>query len=248
MIIIPAIDLLDGECVRLLKGDYNAVSSYEKDPAVMAERFQKMGVRRLHLVDLDAARGQGRNNRVQIRAIRKVFTGLIEVGGGVRTEDDIRELLDAGVDRLIVGTVLAKDPDLVASWIRKFGPVFIAGIDALNGEVKVSGWEKGTALKDEDLALKCREIGIGNIIYTNIAKDGTLAGPDLAQTSRIAEVSDLVVTLSGGISSQEDLEEVCQKGHPGIKGIITGKAVYEGRIDVEAAVTIYQEVDEEIDW
>ncbi len=248
MIIIPAIDLLDGKCVRLLKGDYNSVSSYENDPAVMAEQFQNMGVKRLHLVDLDAARGQGKNNRLQIRAIRKVFNGLIEVGGGVRTEEDIRELLDAGVDRLIVGTVLAKDPDLVESWIRKFGPVFIAGIDALDGEVKVSGWEKGTALGDEDLAVKCRQIGIKNIIYTNIAKDGTLEGPDLERTSRIAEVSGLAVTLSGGISSQDDVDRVCRDGNAGIKGIITGKAVYEGRIDIGSAVESYQKVNEEIDW
>lgn len=248
MIIIPAIDLLNGQCVRLLKGDYNEVSSYDQNPAAMAARFQGMGVRRLHLVDLDAARGQGQNNRDHIREIRKVFTGLIEVGGGVRTPDDIRELLDAGVDRLIVGTVLAKDPDLVASWIQEFGSVFIAGIDALNGEVKVSGWEKGSVFSDVDLAEKCAEMGIANIIYTNIAKDGTLAGPDLEQTNRIAEASRLAVTLSGGISSQEDLEKVCREGHEGIRGIITGKAVYEGRIDVESAIKEFQRTDEEIDW
>ena len=248
MIIIPAIDLLGGRCVRLLKGDYNEVSSYEKKPSAMASRFQEMGVRRLHLVDLDAARGEGKNNREHIRAIRTVFSGLIEVGGGVRTAEDIRELLDAGVDRLIVGTVLARNPDLVASWVKEFGPVFIAGIDALDGEVKVSGWEKGTSLKDEDLAVRCAAMGIGNIIYTNIAKDGTLAGPDLERTSHIAAVSGLAVTLSGGISSQADLELVCREGHPGIKGIITGKAVYEGRIDVKAAVEEFQKKDEEINW
>jgi len=248
MIIIPAIDLLGGQCVRLFKGDYNEVSSYGTEPAAMAARFQKMGVRRLHLVDLDAARGEGRHNRDHIRAIRKVFSGLIEVGGGVRTDKDVRELLDAGVDRLIVGTVLAREPETVARWIRDFVPVFIAGIDALNGEVKVSGWEKGTALKDEELASRCADMGIVNIIYTNIAKDGTLEGPDLKSTSRIAAVSGLPVTLSGGISSQEDLAVVCSEGHAGIRGIITGKAVYEGRIDVEQAVRDYQKEEEEMNW
>ncbi|OQY33272.1 MAG: 1-(5-phosphoribosyl)-5-[(5-phosphoribosylamino)methylideneamino]imidazole-4-carboxamide isomerase [Spirochaetaceae bacterium 4572_59] len=248
MIIIPAIDLLNGQCVRLLKGDYNEVSSYDLNPAAMAARFQKMGVRRLHLVDLDAARGQGQNNRKHIRDVRKVFSGLIEVGGGVRTAEDILELQDAGVDRLIVGTVLAKDPDLVASWIEEFGPIFIAGIDALNGEVKVSGWEKGSVFSDVDLAVKCAKMGIANIIYTNIAKDGTLAGPDLKRTNHIAEASGLAVTLSGGISSLEDMEKVCREGLPGIRGIITGKAVYEGRINVESAVKEFQKVDEEIDW
>jgi phosphoribosylformimino-5-aminoimidazole carboxamide ribotide isomerase len=248
MLIIPAIDLLDGECVRLFKGDYNEVKSYESDPAVAARAFQKLGVKRLHLVDLDAARGEGKNNREAVRKIRSVFSGVLELGGGVRTEEDIKELLDIGVDKLIVGTVLAKNPELVASWIKSYGKVFIAGIDALDGEVKVSGWEKGTSLKDSELGRKCADMGIENIIYTNIDRDGTLAGPDLDSTNRMARETGLSITLSGGISSQDDLIDVCENGNSLIKGIITGKAYYEGRIDLEKALADFQKEDEEQNW
>lgn len=248
MVIIPAIDLLGGECVRLYKGDYNEVKSYERNPSVAAAAFESLGIKRLHLVDLDAARGEGKHNRDAVRKIRSSFSGIIELGGGVRSEDDVRELLDIGVDRLIVGTVLAKEPDKVAAWIQSFGSVFIAGIDALDGEVKVSGWEKGTSLQDTDLARKCAAMGIGNIIYTNIDRDGTLAGPDLANTNRIAEESGLTLTLSGGISSQDDLNDVFANGHPLVKGIITGKAYYEGRIDLKKAVRDFQKDNEEVAW
>ncbi len=248
MLVIPAIDLLGGECVRLYKGDYNEVKSYEKDPAAAAKAFQDLGVKRLHLVDLDAARGEGKNNRDAVRKIRSVFTGVLELGGGVRTEEDVKELLGIGVDKLIVGTVLAKNPGLVASWIEEFGKVFIAGIDALDGEVKVSGWEKGTALKDSDLGRKCADMGIGNIIYTNIDRDGTLAGPDIESTNRMARETGLVITLSGGISSQEDLSQVCEQGDPLVKGIITGKAYYEGKIDLARAISDIQDEDEEYKW
>ncbi len=248
MLIIPAIDLLGGECVRLYKGDYNEVKSYEKDPAAAAKAFQNLGVKRLHLVDLDAARGEGKHNRDAVRKIRSVFTGVLELGGGVRTEEDVKELLEIGVDKLIVGTVLAKNPDLVASWIKKFGRVFIAGIDALDGEVKVSGWEKGTALKDSDLGRTCAEMGIENIIYTNIDRDGTLAGPDIESTNRMARETGLIITLSGGISCQDDLREVCSRGDSLVKGIITGKAYYEGRIDLEKAIDEIQDADEEYKW
>ncbi|MBF9015272.1 MULTISPECIES: 1-(5-phosphoribosyl)-5-[(5-phosphoribosylamino)methylideneamino]imidazole-4-carboxamide isomerase [unclassified Oceanispirochaeta] len=248
MVIIPAIDLLGGECVRLYKGDYNEVKSYESDPAVAARAFQKLGVKRLHLVDLDAARGEGKNNREALRKIRSVFSGILELGGGVRRDEDVKELLEIGVDKLIVGTILAKTPELVDQWIKSYGKVFIAGIDALDGEVKVSGWEKGTALKDSDLGKKCASMGIENIIYTNIDRDGTLAGPDLESTNRMARETGLLITLSGGISSQDDMKNVCDNGDPLVKGIITGKAYYEGRIDLEKALSDFQKEDEEYNW
>lgn len=248
MIIIPAIDLLNGECVRLFKGDYKEVKSYETDPVLMAGTFEKMGVKRLHLVDLDAARGEGKNNREAVQKIRSVFSGVLELGGGVRTDEDVKELLKMGVDKLIVGTVLAKSPELVERWIKTFGKVFIGGIDALDEEVKVSGWEKGTALKDSDLGKKCASIGIETIIYTNIDRDGTLEGPDLENTNRMARETGLIITLSGGISSHGDIRDVCDKAHPMVRGIITGKAYYEGRIDLEKALMEFQKSDEEYSW
>lgn len=247
MYIIPAIDMIDGKCVRLHKGDYGTSRIYNEDPVQVAAAFEDMGVKRLHLVDLDAAKGM-RTNRDRIKAIRKEFKGLIEVGGGIRSDEDIKELLDCGVDRLIVGTILARNPDQVAKWIAFYGPFFIGGIDALNGEVKVAGWEEGSSFQDSDLAKKSAEMGICSIIYTNIAKDGTLSGPDLESTNRIAEVSGLPVILSGGISSREDFENVCQNGNTGVRGIITGKAFYEGRFDLENVIESFQKEEEEVLW
>lgn len=234
MKIIPAIDLLGGRCVRLQKGSYSDVTVYYEDPAEAAAVFQSLGVPRLHVVDLDAARGLGKNNREALRKIAAVFDGEIEVGGGVRSENDIEELLKAGADFLIAGTVLAKEPETVGRWVRRYGARFIAGIDALKGEVRVSGWEKGSGLRDEDLAKRAAEIGFAEIIYTNIDKDGMMSGPDIENTERIAEASGLPVILSGGVSRTEDLYRIAESG--GIDGAIVGKAFYEKTVDLEEAL------------
>ncbi|MBN2509742.1 MAG: 1-(5-phosphoribosyl)-5-[(5-phosphoribosylamino)methylideneamino]imidazole-4-carboxamide isomerase [Spirochaetales bacterium] len=247
MLIIPAIDILNGECVRLFKGDYGRAVSYQRDPAVVALKFAASGVKRIHIVDLDAARGQG-SNRDAIRRVRKAVSCTIEAGGGIRTEDDILELLDIGVDRLILGTVLVRDPDVVAGWVSKYGRHFIGGIDALDGEVKVAGWEEGSGMKDSDLAKRARDIGVSSIIYTSISRDGTLEGPDIANTVRIADEGGLPVILSGGISCNEDFKAVKNTVHPGIVGIITGKAYYEGKVDLEKAVAEYQCVSSRQDF
>ncbi len=248
MIIIPAIDLIDGKCVRLTKGDYNTSTVYNEDPVETAKAFEKAGAKRIHIVDLDAARGDG-NNRKVIKKICSQVSCIIETGGGIRTEDDVKELIDCGITRMIAGTVLAKDPEKVAGWIAKFGSLFIAGIDAFNGEVKVSGWEKSSGLSDTDLAKASAEMGIISIIYTNIAKDGTLGGPDLGNTIRIAEDSKLPVILSGGISSEDDIKTVIKKGiNSGITGIITGKAVYEGRINLDSVIAGYCSGEMEMEW
>ena len=249
MIIIPAIDLIDGKCVRLTKGDYSTSRIYNDDPVETAMAFEAAGAERIHIVDLDAARGDG-NNRAVIKKIRASVSSVIETGGGIRTTDDVKELIDCGITRMIAGTVLAKDPELVAGWISEFGRYFIAGIDALNGEVKVSGWEKGAGLSDTELATASAEMGIISIVYTNIAKDGTLSGPDLDNTMRIASESGIPVILSGGISSAEDISRVTAAGaESGITGIITGKAAYEGRIDIARMINDYQiPVDSAREW
>ncbi|MBR4376410.1 MAG: 1-(5-phosphoribosyl)-5-((5-phosphoribosylamino)methylideneamino)imidazole-4-carboxamide isomerase, partial [Spirochaetia bacterium] len=156
MLIIPAIDLLDGKCVRLYKGDYSKVTVYSDDPVSMARGFVASGAKRIHLVDLDAARG-GANNRSVIAKICREVDALFELGGGIRTEDDVKEILDIGIDRLILGTAFAKNPDCGARWTAQYGKKFIAGIDALNGEVKVSGWQQGAKIEDTWLAKKAAE-------------------------------------------------------------------------------------------
>ena len=241
MLIIPAIDLLDGKCVRLYKGDYSQVTVYSDDPVAMARSFVASGARRIHLVDLDAARG-GKNNRKVIASIRREVDALFELGGGIRTDDDVKEIIDIGIDRLILGTVFAKDPEIGARWTALYGKKFIAGIDALDGDVKVSGWQQGARIADTDLAKKAAECGMCSIIYTNIVKDGTLSGPDTERTLTIAEASGIPVTVSGGISCQADFADIVQNPRCAgrIGGIITGKGFYEKKFDLSQVIARYQ--------
>lgn len=241
MLIIPAIDILCGKCVRLCKGDYGKVTLYGDDPCSVAAAFVKAGAERIHIVDLDAARG-GKNNRDVIAEIRKKIDVVLEVGGGIRTEEDIGKIVEIGIDRLILGTVFAKDPSCALRWSEKFGRKFIAGIDALDGEVKVSGWESGSGISDTELAAKAAENGICSIIYTNIVRDGTLSGPDIERTLKIADASSVPVTVSGGISCEQDFCDIVSNPlcTGKIEGIITGKGVYEKKFDLSSVISKYQ--------
>ena len=236
--VIPAIDIIDGGCVRLRQGDYAQSTRYHDDPAEMAGEFSRAGAVRLHVVDLDAARGRGKNRDV-IAAIRKVFPGILEVGGGVRSADDVRQLLDAGVDRLVAGTVLARDPDEVARWCSRLSAGIIAGIDARDGVVKVSGWTEDDGLLASDLATRAAEIGCVSVIYTNISVDGTGRGPDIDGSVTIARESGLPVIASGGVGSGEHISLVAEAEQHGIVGVIAGRAVYEGQIDLSAVFRTY---------
>lgn len=240
MLVVPAIDLLGGRCVRLNQGDYAQAETYDLDPVEVARGFAAAGAQRIHLVDLDAARTGSGVNRGVIGAIRKAVAMTVEVGGGIRTDDDVKALIDQGVDRLVVGTVLVKNPGLVAGWAARFGAKLVAGIDARDGEVKVSGWEEGSSLRDIDLAARCRSLGLISIVYTNIARDGMLGGPDLDRTLEVAESAGLPVILSGGISSLADFDAIRRADHPLLAGVITGKALYRNRIDLAEVIRIYQ--------
>jgi phosphoribosylformimino-5-aminoimidazole carboxamide ribotide isomerase len=285
MIILPAIDLLGGACVRLRQGGYESAVRYAEDPAEVARGFARAGARWVHVVDLDAARagagagraggagaggGTGGTNRAAIRRIREALEGAaggggrpggrarLEAGGGIRAERDLAELAEAGADRLILGTVLARAPERVASWVatrysglaasgggagRAGGgsaagassgpaPELWAGIDALEGRVRVAGWEQEGGLEDVELARRARELGLGGVVYTSIARDGTLEGPDIERTNRVAEACGLPVILSGGIGSEADVERVARKRAENVVGLIVGKALYEGRVDL----------------
>ena len=241
MLVIPAIDLLGGRCVRLHQGDYTQAETYDLDPVEVAKSFVAAGAQRIHLVDLDAARTGASTNRGVIGAIRRAVRVTVEVGGGLRADADVQALVDLGVDRLVVGTVLVKNPDLVARWVTRFGQKFIAGIDARNGEVQVSGWEEKSAIKDIGLAARCRSLGLISMVYTNIARDGTLGGPDLERTLLVAEAGNLPVILSGGIASLADFDAIRQAAHPLLAGVITGKALYKNRIDLGEVIAAYQD-------
>ncbi len=267
MIILPAIDLLGGACVRLQQGGYESAKRYAGDPAEVARAFASAGARWVHVVDLDAARGEGGVNRAAIRRIREALEraareggappearARLEVGGGIRAAQDLVELGEAGAERLILGTVLAREPQRVAEWvsardarIRYSGlaarqvadPELWAGIDALEGRVRVSGWLQEGGLEDVELARRARELGLGGVVYTSIARDGTLAGPDVARTNRVAEACGLPVILSGGIGSEADVERVARERVRGVVGLIVGKALYEGRVQLAGLIGRY---------
>jgi phosphoribosylformimino-5-aminoimidazole carboxamide ribotide isomerase len=240
MLIIPAIDILDGECVRLYQGNYHNVTVYSKNPVDIARNFEEAGAVRIHIVDLGAARGDGSNNREKIAQIRETVSCTLEVGGGIRSREDIEELLSIGIDKLILGTVIVQHPDKVAEWTKMYHDTCIAGIDALDGRVKISGWKDDPGIEDTILAQHAKELGFTEIIYTNISHDGALTGPDIERTGLIAEASYLPVILSGGISCRADVVEVIKKAHPCITGIIVGKAIYEQKVSVSDLIRSFQ--------
>lgn len=233
MTVIPSIDILGGECVRLVQGDYQAVTVYETDPVSMARQFEEAGAKRIHVVDLDAARGDPRTNRKKIRKIRRAVDCTIQLGGGIRRDEDIEELLDLGIDRLVIGTAFAKHPDRIEGWVAHYGDVFLVGIDAMDGQVRISGWETETRLQDVELAERARKVRVAGIIYTSIGRDGTMEGPDIERTNAVAEASGLPVVLSGGIGSMDDICAVKERSRENVAGIILGRAIYEQAVTLQ---------------
>ena len=241
MTIIPAIDLLDGKCVRLFQGKYDQSTVYSSDPVETAVKLASTGINRLHIVDLNAARsgskhyGEKRdNNRRIIKIIKAAVPCMVQTGGGIRSDDDVKELLDLGIERLILGTLFANNPDQASRWISVHGSHFIAGIDALNGMVKTAGWENGSSLTDLELAKKAGAMGFLSIVHTNIQRDGTMQGPDFERTRAVAQAAGIPVILSGGVKDSQDITqaEALEQNEPLIKGIIVGKALYEGAVDL----------------
>lgn len=233
MLIIPAIDLIDGKCVRLTEGDYNQKKEYEKTPVDVARQFKEMGATRIHIIDLDGAKSGNSTNRNVIKKIKKETGLIIETGGGIRTEDDVKELLDGGIDHLILGTILVKAPDMVHQWLTKYGNSFIAGIDAKDRTVRTAGWLNDEGIPAVDFGKKMREIGFTDAIYTDISRDGKLSGANLEETVDFAENTGLKVILSGGITTEDEIEKAATFEKSGIIGTIIGKAYYEGKIDLE---------------
>ena len=237
MLLVPAIDLRDGKCVRLLRGSFSDATPYPLDPVETARRFQGEGARWIHIVDLDAAEGKGRDNGPLIAKIRQAVACRVQVGGGVRTADQAARLLALGVDRLVLGTILARSPDDVEGWVSRFGSRFAAGIDARDGVVRVAGWTEDTGRKDTEMASRIGRLGVKWLIYTNISRDGTLEGPDIPRTNAAARAAGLPTILSGGIGSERDVEQVAALGDPLVAGVILGKVLYEAKVTLERLVS-----------
>ena len=240
MLLIPAVDLKDGKCVRLVQGRADRAKIYSSDPARVARRWQDEGARYLHVVDLDGAFSGETKNLPALKRILEAVTIPIEFGGGVRSLGIIAKLLSLGVDRVILGTATIENKGLVKKAVQRFGPErIVAGIDAKGGKVAVRGWEKKTAVPALNLARKMRTLGVRRVIYTDIARDGMLSGPNLPGLKKMARGSGLKVIASGGISSFKDISRVARLEPLGVEGMIIGKALYEGKFTLREALRIF---------
>ncbi|MEW9081622.1 1-(5-phosphoribosyl)-5-[(5-phosphoribosylamino)methylideneamino]imidazole-4-carboxamide isomerase [Caldanaerobacter subterraneus] len=232
MLVIPAIDILDGKCVRLTKGNFDSKEVYYDNPADMAKMWQECGAKRIHVVDLDGSRQGHLVNRKVIEKIVNSCSVDIEVGGGIRNKEALDYLFSIGVSYIILGSAAIYDKDLLLYSVSHYGEKTIVGIDSKKREVAVSGWLERTKIKDTELAEKIKEIGIKTIIFTDISKDGTLHGPNFEALKDMLKVG-VEIIASGGISSIEDLKRLKDMG---VTGAIIGKALYTGMIDLKAAL------------
>ena len=237
MLLIPAIDLKDGQCVRLKQGDMDAATVFSEQPAAMARHWIEQGARRLHLVDLNGAFAGRPKNEPAIKAILKEVSDEIPVqlGGGIRDLDTIERCLDDGVSYVIIGTAAVKNPGFLHDACTAFPGHIIVGLDAKDGRVAVDGWSKMTGHDVIDLAKKFEDYGVEAVIYTDIGRDGMLTGVNIEATVKLARALKIPVIASGGISSLEDIKALCAVADEGILGAITGRAIYEGKLDFRQA-------------
>jgi len=238
MRLYPAIDLKDGQCVRLFKGDMKAATVYNEDAPAQARRFEAAGFDYLHVVDLNGAVSGASLNHEVVKKIISAVNVPVQLGGGIRSADAVKGWLDAGVTRVILGTVAVKNPALVKEVAKEYPGKIVVGIDARGGMVAVEGWVKASTLKATDLAKMFEDAGVAAIVYTDIARDGTLEGPNLEETVALAEAVKIPIILSGGIATIHDLAAVKERAASGIEGIIIGRALYENTIQPFEALSM----------
>jgi phosphoribosylformimino-5-aminoimidazole carboxamide ribotide isomerase len=238
VLIIPAIDLKDGRCVRLKQGDMSTATVFSNDPVAMAKHWAAQGARRLHIVDLNGAvAGRPKNEKVIREMIAAVGEQVpIQVGGGIRDLDTIESYLDAGVTYIVIGTAAVKNPGFLSDACYAFPGHIIAGLDAKDGKVAVEGWSKLTGHDVVDLAKKYEEYGIEALVYTDIGRDGMMSGVNNDATLRLAQATKTPIIASGGLNSVEDVQAVCSRLVPeGVIGAIAGRALYEGKLELKSA-------------
>ena len=233
MIILPAIDIKDGHCVRLYQGDYAQMTTYDADPVQVALRWQAAGASWLHLVDLDGAAQGHPVNADLIGRIKKAVNVRIEVGGGMRSLDHVQQILDLGIDRIVLGTVAIADRALLQETLARYGASIIVGLDARNGQIAISGWRETSQVKVVDLARELASLGVQRFVYTDIARDGALSGQNFAALAEMREATTSALIASGGVSSLADLHALAQSG---VEGAIVGKAIYTGDVDLAVAI------------
>ena len=235
MEVIPAIDLIDGRCVRLYQGDYSRETVYSDDPVEVALRWERLGARRIHVVDLDGARAGSPQNLDVISRIADAVRVPVQMGGGVRTIDSIREVIDSGVDRVMLGTVAVRDPAIVTSACEQFGAeTILVAIDSRDGNVAVSGWTDGSETSATDLLRLMMDASVRTFLCTDISRDGTLAGPDYDLMRSLVAIAGNGVIAAGGIASIDHLRDLA---YIGVGGAVIGRALYTGDIDLAEAVS-----------
>ncbi len=239
MLVIPAIDLKNGSCVRLVQGRKTDVTVYDEKAVAVAKQFARAGAQMIHVVDLDGAFIGGESpNRAVVKQIVAAVDVPIEFGGGVRTIDDVEQLCDAGVERVVLGTVAVESPDLLRDLIVRFGEKICVGIDARNGQATTHGWVTKTQIEAVDLARFVVSCGVRRIIYTDISRDGMLTGPNVEQTVAVARAAQVHVTASGGVSSLDDIRRLRDTREPLLDSVIVGKALYEQKFKLEDAINL----------
>jgi phosphoribosylformimino-5-aminoimidazole carboxamide ribotide isomerase len=232
MKIFPAIDIKDKRCVRLLKGNFDNQTTYEQSPFDQASKYKDVGLLNLHMVDLDGALTGELINLEIIKNIIKKLNISIEIGGGIRSMDKIQAYIDIGVDKVILGSAAIKDPNFLRQACETFKNKIALGLDAKKGKLSVSGWKETIDQTAEDYLRKVNKHGFSRVIYTDIDRDGTKTGPNLEETINIAKISSSPVVVSGGISSIEDIKRIKKLNALNIEGVIVGKAIYDGDIDL----------------
>ncbi len=240
MILFPAIDLKGGKCVRLLRGEMSAATTFNDDPADQARKFEASGCRWIHVVDLDGAFAGAPVNAPAVRAILKAVKVPVQLGGGIRDAAGIAAWLEAGINRVILGTVALRNPALVKQACKDWPGRIVVGIDARGGRVAVEGWAETSDVLAVDLAKKFANAGVAAIVYTDIERDGAMGGPNVEATAELAKASGIPVIASGGVSSLDDLAALKARASDGIVGVISGRALYDGRIDLAAAVKLLE--------
>jgi phosphoribosylformimino-5-aminoimidazole carboxamide ribotide isomerase len=237
MLVIPAIDLRHGKCVRLTQGRKDAATVYDNDPAETAESFERDGAQMLHVVDLDAAFSEPNSrNREALREIIRSINVPVQLGGGIRSVRDVEQVIALGVTRVVIGTVAAESIETLKAMLHCAQPQIVISIDAKEGQVVTRGWEKQEPLSALTLARRVAGIGVERIVYTDVQRDGTLTGPNIEETCRIARESGLKLTASGGVSSLKDLKRLKAASDCGIDSVIVGKALYEGSFNFSEAL------------
>jgi phosphoribosylformimino-5-aminoimidazole carboxamide ribotide isomerase len=244
MLIIPAIDLKDGKCVRLKQGLMEESTIFSENPGEVAKQWTDLGARRLHLVDLNGAFAGKPVNEAAIKSIIKEVNGEIpiQLGGGIRNLDTVEKYLNNGVDYIIIGTAAVKNPGFLHEACYAFPGQIIVGLDAKEGEVAIDGWAKLTGHNVIELAKKFEGYGVEAIIYTDIGRDGMLNGLNIEATEKLAEALTIPVIASGGVTNLEDIKNLCSIAYSGVSGAITGRAIYEGTLDFKAAQTLADEL------